>query len=66
MHAITNVNQTLGIQKQENKTAVNTIDNSLKNIEENVATIKQTETLLVKLKDTLAYLRDSVEWFKLE
>ncbi len=66
MHAITNVNQTLGIQKQENKTAVDTIDISLKNIEENVATIKQTETLLVKLKDALAYLRDSVEWFKLE
>ncbi len=66
MHAITNVNQTLGIQKQENKTAVDTIDNSLKNIEENVSTIRQTETLLVKLKDTLAHLRDSVEWFKLE
>ena len=66
MHVITNVNQTLGIQKQENKTAVDTIDNSLKNIEENVSTIKQTEILLTKLKDTLAYLRDSVEWFKLE
>lgn len=66
MHAITNVNQTLGIQKQENKTAVDTIDNSLKGIEENIAMIKQTEMLLTKLKDTLSYLRDSVEWFKLE
>ncbi len=66
MHAITNVNQTLGIQKKENKTAVDTIDNSLKNIEENVSTIRQTEALLTKLKETLAYLRDSVEWFKLE
>ena len=66
MHAITNVNQTLGVQKRENKTAVDTIDNSLKNIEENVTTIRQTENLLVKLKEALAYLRDSVEWFKME
>lgn len=66
MHAITSVNQTLSVQKQENKTAVETIENSLKNIEENIFTIKQTEALLVKLKDTLGYLKNSVEWFKLE
>ncbi len=66
MHAITGVNQTLGIQKQENKTAVDTIEGSMKNIEENVATIKQTESLLGRLKEALAYLRNGVEWFKLE
>ncbi len=66
MHSITNVNHTLNTQKQENNTAVETIENSTKNIEENIVTIKQTEELLSKLKEQLAYLRNSVEWFKLE
>ncbi|MGB9735849.1 MAG: methyl-accepting chemotaxis protein [bacterium] len=66
MHAINNVNQTLGVQKHENKIAVETIENSLKSIEENISVIKQTEALLTTLKDTLGYLKNSVEWFKLE
>lgn len=66
MHSITNVNQSLGIQKQENNMAVQTIDGSVKNIEENVGRIQNTRTLLLKLKEQLASLRDGVEWFKLE
>ncbi len=66
MHSISNVNQTLGIQKQENKAAVDAIENSVKGIEGNVGRIQKTRALLVTLKERLGSLRDSVAWFKLE
>ncbi|MCL4558436.1 MAG: methyl-accepting chemotaxis protein [Deltaproteobacteria bacterium] len=65
MHSITNVNQTLGIQRQENKAAVTAIGSSVKNIEENVGRVQKTKALLLTLKERLGSLRDSVEWFKL-
>ncbi len=66
MHSITSVNQTLGMQKQENKTAVDTIENSLKIIEENISMLNHTKSLLINLRERLSYLSEGVDWFRLD
>lgn len=66
MHSMTTMNQTIGTQKKESRAAVDTIDTSIKNIEDNLAVIKKTDTLLSQFRELLEHLRESVGWFKLE